>query len=58
MTHGFNMSQRYLALSFTANASSLTVTSPLNRNLAPPGIYMLFIINQDGVPSVASFVRF
>ena len=31
---------------------------PSNRNDVPPGYYMLFIVNGQGVPSVASFVRF
>ena len=31
---------------------------PSNRNDVPPGYYMLFIVNSQGVPSVASFVRF
>ncbi len=29
---------------------------PGNRNLAPPGFYMLFIV-RDGVPSTASYVQ-
>ena len=35
----------------------LVVDAPLNGNHAPPGYYMLFVIN-NGVPSVASWVRF
>jgi hypothetical protein len=59
MTHGFNMSQRYLPLSFTvASGSSLTVTAPADTNLAPPGIYMLFVIDTLGVPSIASYTKF
>ena len=58
MTHGINMSQRYLPLSFSTNGNSLTVGAPANANLAPPGIYMLFIVNTQGVPSMAFFVRF
>jgi len=58
MTHGINMSQRYLPLSFSVIGGSLTVSAPNNANLAPPGIYMLFIVNAQGVPSMASFVRF
>jgi hypothetical protein len=51
------MDQRELALSFTAGSGALTVTSPPNGNIAPPGYYMLFLLNQAGVPSVASFVQ-
>jgi hypothetical protein len=52
------MSQRFLPLSFSAGGGSLTVTAPLNADLAPPGNYMLFIVNTSGVPSVASIVHF
>ena len=33
------------------------MTAPANRNAAPPGYYMLFLINDQGVPSVAKFVK-
>jgi len=58
MTHGFNMHQHYVPLTFTAGASSLSVTTPANVNLVPPGYYMLFLVDNLGVPSVASIVRF
>jgi hypothetical protein len=57
MTHAFNMNQRYVTLASTAGGGSLSVTAPANANLAPPGYYMLFIVNTNGVPSVASIVR-
>lgn len=56
VTHSDNMEQRYIPLSFTAGATSLTATVPANANLAPPGFYMLFIIDANGVPSVARMV--
>jgi len=59
-THSFDMDQRYVGLSFTdsqAGGGSLTVTGPPNSNIAPPGYYMLFLINSAGVPSIASFVQ-
>jgi len=55
-THEFNRDQRYLPLSFTAVVNGLNVTMPANWNLAPPGDYMLFLVNGNGVPSVASMV--
>ena len=55
-THSFNMDQRYVGMSFTAGSGTLTVTAPPNSNIAPPGYYMLFLINNQGVPSVAPFV--
>jgi hypothetical protein len=57
VTHAFGMDQREVALSFTAGSGALTVTSPPSGNIAPPGYYMLFLLNQAGVPSVASFVQ-
>ncbi len=57
ITHSINMNQRYVPLSFVPGGSTLTVTAPANGNLAPKGYYMLFIIDSNGVPSVAAFVR-
>jgi hypothetical protein len=56
VTHSDNMEQRYIPLSFTAGATSLTATAPANPNIAPPGPYMLFIVDGNGVPSVARMV--
>jgi hypothetical protein len=57
VTHAFNMSQYYVPLTFTAGSGLLNVQAPANSNLAPPGHYMLFILNTNGVPSVASIVN-
>src|SRR6185503_17890620 len=56
-THAFNFEQRLVDLTFTAAGGALTVTAPPNGNVAPPGYYMLFLINQAGVPSQAAWVR-
>ena len=58
VTHCFNMGQRFIPLSFSAGTGSLTVTAPVNANLAPLGNYMLFIVGTNGVPSVAAIVHF
>ena len=58
VTHAFDMNQRGVRLNFSAGSGSLTVTAPANNRLAPPGHYMLFIVNASGVPSVAKIVRF
>jgi len=58
VTHDINMSQRFLPLSFTAGSGSLSIVAPANANLAPPGNYMLFIVDTTGVPSVAAIVNF
>ena len=56
-THAFDMDQRLVGLSYTAGAGVLNVTAPPNGNIAPPGYYMLFVLNSAGVPSVARFVK-
>ncbi len=56
-THHFNFNQRISRLSFTKGTNSLTVIGPTNSSLAPPGEYMMFILNSAGVPSIASVVR-
>jgi hypothetical protein len=58
VTHAFNENQRmnYLNLS-VSGTSSLSLTAPADGNLAPPGHYMLFLVNSNGVPSVAKIIR-
>jgi hypothetical protein len=57
VTHFFDQNERYIPLSFTQTSGGLTITGPANANLAPPGYYMLFIVNSAGVPSIAPFVQ-
>ena len=57
VTHAFGLDQREVGLSYTVGSGSLTVTAPPNSNIAPPGYYMMFILNNSGVPSVAAFVQ-
>ena len=57
-THAFDMDQRLVGAAFSlADNNDLTVTAPPNGNIAPPGYYMLFLVNSAGVPSNASFVH-
>ncbi|HLK53091.1 MAG TPA: carboxypeptidase regulatory-like domain-containing protein, partial [Candidatus Angelobacter sp.] len=56
-THTNDMSQRFMHLTFTKTSTGLNVTMPANANLAPPGFYLLFILNSAGVPSVGSMVQ-
>jgi hypothetical protein len=58
-THGFDQEQRYVPLAFgpSMEGSCLDVTAPPNGNWAPPGWYLLFIVSQDSVPAIASWVR-
>ena len=57
VTHSFNSEQRFMELPITARtATSVAVTTPANKKLAPPGTYFLFVIDDQGVPSVAAIV--
>jgi hypothetical protein len=56
-THQSDMSQHFVPLSFTAGSGSLTVQAPTGAALAPPGYYMVFVVNGKGVPSVAAIVK-
>jgi hypothetical protein len=56
-THSFDQNQRLVKLSYTvASSTSLSVVAPSSKNQAPPGHYMLFIVNTSGVPSEAKIV--
>jgi Concanavalin A-like lectin/glucanases superfamily/Galactose oxidase-like, Early set domain/Bacterial Ig domain len=57
VTHHFNANQRYVSLPFQVVGNGLGVQAPANANLAQPGYYMLFIVDTNGVPSVASILR-
>ena len=56
-THGFDSEQRLIYTQFTKGSGTLTVFSPTSQGAAPPGYYMLFILNAQGVPSVAKFIQ-
>jgi Domain of unknown function (DUF1929)/Kelch motif len=57
VTHAFNMDQRFSRLNFSQASGGLNAVAPANPNLSPPGYYLLFVLNGDGVPSVAKIVR-
>jgi hypothetical protein len=57
VTHGWNMEQRFLELGFSANGGSLSVQAPARLTDAPPGTYLLFVIDSMGVPSEGRIVR-
>ena len=57
VTHAFNENQRFVPLAFEINSGSLNVHGPVDGNTAPPGPYMLFLVDTTGVPSVAAMVR-
>jgi hypothetical protein len=58
VTHSSDSDQRSVELAVSnATATGATLTVPANRNLTPPGWYMLFVRNATGVPSVAKWVK-
>jgi hypothetical protein len=57
VTHSINMNQRFNRLTFTASAAGLTARTPDRPELAPPGHYLLFILDASGTPSVGRVVR-
>jgi len=63
VTHGLNMDQRYVPLTFSVGRlcrgtnDILLVDPPANPQVAPPGDYLLFLVNYSGVPSVGRWVR-
>ncbi|HEX7336767.1 MAG TPA: PKD domain-containing protein, partial [Gemmatimonadales bacterium] len=56
-THAFDMNQRFQWLSFERATGGLQIIAPTSRHVTPPGHYMLFILNEAGVPSVAKIVQ-
>ncbi|MFO0985127.1 MAG: galactose oxidase-like domain-containing protein [Planctomycetota bacterium] len=57
-THAWDMDQRMVGLAFVpGQPGSLTVNEPPTANVAPPGYYMLFLVNRAGTPSLAAFVQ-
>ena len=54
-THSLTTGDRYVKLAFTETgraAGDLQVTSPKHQAQAVPGVYMLFVVDKSGVPSV------
>ncbi|MGV8711907.1 MAG: galactose oxidase-like domain-containing protein [Nitrosomonas sp.] len=57
VTHHTDAGQRYIKLPIRSRTvSTLETAAPAHGNIAPPGYYMLFVINDQGAPSVARFV--
>ena len=57
VTHSNNMTQRYVRLAQVSASGTVSVPAPANANLAPPGFYLLFVVDGAGVPSISSTVR-
>jgi hypothetical protein len=58
VTHGFNQNQRFIGCAITGKtATTVHVTAPANGSIAPPGYYLLFIVDHDRVPSEGKWIR-
>jgi hypothetical protein len=57
VTHAFDASQRANALKFTRGSGNLRVTTPTTGRLAPPGHYLIFVLNRNDVPSAGTIVQ-
>jgi len=57
-THNNNMDQRCIVLPIKEQTkNALKLLSPKDSTYAPPGYYMLFILDEEKVPSVGKFVK-
>ena len=58
-THAHDQNQRHVPLTFTQayTPARLIATAPADSFQAPPGDYMLFVLNTNGVPSIARWIR-
>ncbi len=57
VTHSFNNETRFFNLSFLRKENVVTARSPQTANIAPPGFYLLFVWNAEGVPSIARMIE-
>ena len=57
VTHSVNMDQRFLTLPFTQSGNMVQASLPLRATDTPPGYYLMFVLDQNGVPSMASMLR-
>ena len=57
VTHAFDQSARANTLAFAPETDGVRVTAPASPNSAPPGHYLLFILNRNGVPSAGRIVH-
>ncbi|NWG38174.1 galactose oxidase-like domain-containing protein [Nitrososphaera sp.] len=58
-THHYNTEQRLVWLGITSKGGgNVTVSAPLNANLAPPGYYLIHVLNGNTVPSEGKIIKF
>jgi plastocyanin len=58
VTHGFNHNQRYVGCVIAGTtATAVNATAPANGTIAPPGYYLLFLVDHDRSPSKGVWIR-
>jgi FtsP/CotA-like multicopper oxidase with cupredoxin domain len=58
VTHAFNQNQRYVGCTITGSGGgAVHATAPPDGNVAPPGHYLLFLVDHDRVPSTGLWLR-
>lgn len=57
-THHYDANQRLIWLQIESRGTStVTVSAPLNANLAPPGYYLIHVLNSSLVPSIGRIIK-
>ncbi|MEU0539603.1 galactose oxidase-like domain-containing protein [Nocardia sp. NPDC005978] len=56
-THSCDNEQRLIDLEFSGPPDALTLTMPGNPALAPPGWYLVFVVDEAGTPSIGRWLR-
>ncbi|MBL8200948.1 MAG: DUF1929 domain-containing protein [Chromatiales bacterium] len=57
VTHSWNMDQRFVEATFRQSGDRVMVQAPTRAADAPPGFYILFLLNAAGTPSVGRIVE-
>ncbi len=58
VTHSFNMTQRAIECEIAnAGGNTIQAIAPPNGNIAPPGHYLVFILDSNRIPSVGKWMR-
>jgi len=57
-THHTDTHQRYIRIGHSQTApTQISVEIPSSNDVAPPGYYMLFLVDTAGAPSIAHFIQ-
>ncbi|MFJ2175507.1 galactose oxidase-like domain-containing protein [Streptomyces sp. NPDC087851] len=57
VTHSSDPNQRFVDLPLSVDGANVDLNVTTNPNLAPPGWYMLFAVDANGIPSIAEWIH-